>query len=197
MKFKTSTRLRLDSKKVQRLVGRAAQQALMLSGAIVQEKAQDQMSNRNDPKTVRQAKVGERDGRPLVSLYTRVSKPDKVTSWKTSKHPKGRLRSSVTYDYDTRTKSVVIGPEEPPKINGLHEFGGHAKTYFRVTNDGPKRSRKFKNPLWGQLTDKAGPGTINLGPKRVKKRPYMKPGLDKSMRRIPQQFRDRLGRSGK
>ena len=188
--------MRLNEKKVMRLVGEAARQAMIFAGADVQEKTRAAMSNRNVPKRRIQRQVGIRDGRPLVALIQQDPKPDKITSWKTPEHPNGLLYSSVKYYYDPRTKSVVVGPERMGKLRALHEFGGSRPVHFLPVSDGPKRSRKFKNPVFGVFVSQSEPGTINLGTKRIKKRPYMKPGLQKAMRKIPQQFRERLHTGG-
>lgn len=155
------------------------------------------MSNRNIPATTKQWRVGERDGRPLVALVRQVAKPSKVTSWKTPAAPGGRLREAVKYYFDTRTKSVVIGPERMDRVKQLHEFGGSVPTYFVATGGGPKRSRKFKNPVFGVLTNRSsGSDSIYLGQRKVKRRPYMSVGLKKSLPKIPQQFRNRLHAGG-
>lgn len=184
---------RINERKVAELVGKAAQTALLHAGVKVQEATRRAMSNRNVPARKLQWKVGERDGRDLVALVQQDSKPDKTTSWKTASHPQGLLWSSVKFYWDSRSKSVVVGPEKTDKIRALHEFGGRVPVYFIRTGGGPKRSRKFTRPEFGTLSNSpSGSDSINLGMKRVKKRPYMSVGIKKSMGKIPAQFRDSL-----
>lgn len=197
MKFKMSARVKLNDRQVRQLVGKAAQAALIKSGANVRERAQDSMSNRTPLKTPKQWRVGTKDGTPLVALVTQIPKEDKVTSWKQGRHPGGLLKQDIRYEFDKGSKSVVVGPSALPRINRIHEFGGSVSTYWVPVSNGPKRSRKFKGARFGVMQNKATPGAVSLGIKRVKARPFMSKGLAKSMRSIPKQFRDTLHQAGR
>lgn len=190
MRITASTRIKLNTPQMRRLVGDAAARALKKAGMRVQEKTQREMSNRAPLKKPRFMKVAQKDGSDLVAAVYRVPRQDKVTSWKTGKNPKGFLRSDIKYEYDTRTRSVVIGPRRFPKLNQLHEFGGTTPLYF-VPIPAPKtRSRKFRAPRYGHLTNKPNAAAIYTFTRNIKARRYMERGLRQAMPQIPQQFKD-------
>jgi hypothetical protein len=194
MKITTKLLIRLDDARVRRRLGEANARALKIAGMRVQEKTQREMSNRAPLNSPRQWKIGTKDGRDLVALVKRVPRGDKVTSWKTGRNSKGFLRADVRYFFDLRRGSVVIGPSKAPAINQLHEFGGSRPIHFYATGGGPKKSRKFKDPIFGQLaTGKlAGRTPTYTIQRRVKPRRFMAQGIAKAKSGIPKAFRDTL-----
>lgn len=199
------SKFKWDDKRLIRKVGKARVEALRRAGLVVKSKAKREISNRT-PRQLKNAKrmvVGKRFGLDLVALIDRVPVGDRVTSWKTPRHPKGMLREDIQSDYDTRTKTVVIGPSKFPKINAMHEFGGSARRWFKpvamrtrgdrvlgiLTNTPPRenyrriddRGRRRGRPVMKN----AFSFVI-----RIKKRPYMARGIVKALPRIPEEFRD-------
>jgi len=213
MRINTKTTIRLDDKRVRRKLGEANAKALKIVGMRVQEKAQRAMSNRSPLQQPKLVKIGTAQGsgdsggkrrdsrgrflrdtggpRDLVAMVTRVPKPDRVTSWKTGRNGKGFLRADIRYAYDPFRGSVVIGPATIPKLNALHEFGGSETIHFYAAGGGPKRSRKFRNPIYGRLTSrrKSKP-PIYTFTKSYKPRRYMERGLKATASQIPTAFRD-------
>jgi len=214
MKFNVKTTIRLDDARVRRKLGDANARALKIAGMRVQEKTQRSMSSRSPLKNPKLWKIAEKQGeggsstprrdrsgrfvrdrsgpRELVALITRVPVSDKVTSWKTGRNAKGFLRNDVRYAFDQSRGSVVIGPATLPKLNQLQEFGGTTPVYFYATRGGPKRSRKFKNPIYGRLTARRSGTPLATFTKSLKKRGYMSKGLQAARPQIPLAFRDTL-----
>lgn len=156
----------------------------------------------------------------MVAVINQVPKPDKVTSWKTARFPKGFLRQDIQTDWDATTKSVVIGPSKAPWLNQLHEFGGGVGLWFigtkypvteyrgkklpkSVMADGKQgrdsRGRFLKKRVGaylGYLSNRPIGNSIPLGTKTVRGRGYMEIGLQAMIHRIPAQFQDTIRRSG-
>jgi hypothetical protein len=201
-----ASKFKWDSRKLIRKVGEARAKALRRVGLVVKDRTKRVISSRSPRKNPKRVKVGTRFGLDLIALVDRVPKPDVVTSWRTSRFPKGMLRQDIQSDYDTRTQSVVVGPAKFPKLNVLHEAGGVGVRYFKpvpirvpgnrvlgiLTNTPPKRRqarRDKRGRLRYRMVEEANPPTFRI---RVKPRPYMARGLAKAMPRIPQEFRDQI-----
>lgn len=203
MAFKGRTKYSWQGETLKRLVGDAAAKALQNAGMDVRKTTQRMMSSRK-PTAVNFWRVGERNGVPLVAAVRQIPKSDKVTSWKTSRWPKGFLRQDIESDFDNSTKSVVIGPEKVPWLNQLHEIGGHVPVYL-LASSRPRRDYRGKRiptsvagrsgAYVGILINKPVGDAISLGTRTVKPRRYMKKGFDASKHRIPEQFRNKIGGS--
>lgn len=204
MAFKGRTKFSWQGETLKKLVGEAAAKALQNAGMDVRKATQRMMSNRKPLSRPRFWKVGERNGIPLVAAVYQVPKEDKVTSWKTPSFPKGFLRQDIQSDFDNRSQSVVIGPSRAPWLNQLHEFGGSVPLYF-LSSQRPTRQYRGKTipasvagkgAYVGVMVNKPSSGAISLGTRNVRGRGYMEIGLQASIDRIPEQFRDTLKRSG-
>lgn len=219
MKPTFKMRGRIDVPRIRRQIRNANEKALSLVGFDVRQRTQREMSNRaplSRPKLWKIATVStgdstestQRDSRgrfkkgsgkrtsggqsTLVAMVYQVPKPDRVTSWKTKRNPTGFLRRDIDWDYSRSRESVAIGPSDNPALNKLHEFGASTTFHFTPTGGGPKRSRKYPGAVFGTLSNKRKPDSIYSFSRRVKGRGYMKIGLQKSMKRIPQRFRDTI-----
>jgi hypothetical protein len=186
-------------------VGRA--KALQIAGMEVRRQTQRAMSVRKELTFARFIDGGKKDGRQIVIKRYQIPKPDRVTSWKTARWPKGFLRSDIISDYDLGTQSVVIGPRMMPEMNKLHEIGGTVSLWFTPGSVVPKRApRKFEGAVFGTLSNE--PKGVRefveyrrgrrfiwgesffWGRRRVKGRRYMGQGLQKAAPKIPEAFRD-------
>lgn len=188
---KVKVRTKLNTARVKRKLLDANERALKIVGSDVQEKTRRQMSNRTPLSRPKQWVIGNKDGAPLVALVRRIPKPDRVTSWRTKRSPRGYLLSDIQWDFSNRSQSVAIGPEKIPQLNKLHEFGGSITVHFNPGGK-PKRSRKFAGAVFGTLSNKKTERTIYSFSRRVKGRGYMAKGLAKSLRSIPAKFRDTI-----
>jgi hypothetical protein len=192
------SKFKLDQPKIRRRVGEARARALREVGLVVRDRTKRQMSSRKPRSRPVRIKVGVRFGLDLVALVDRVPKPGVVTSWRTSRNPRGMLRSDIQSDYDTRTKTVVIGPSKFPRLNELHEKGGSAVRYFKpvpirargnrvlgvLTNTPPKTNFRRRG---ARIIEKPFRFTI-----RIKNRAYMGKGLAAARPRIPFEFQDTI-----
>lgn len=211
-KFKWST-------EAAKILGPATAIALQKAALEVRRNAQRMMvgggtrTGRKPLANPRWWKVGEKDGYPVVAYVKKVPREDKVSSWS----PTAFLRNDVQADWDSRTRSMVIGPSKAPWLNQLHEFGGtvnvyvmHGKTpvrsfggkdvpkkYQRVTEytvngkGGRKRTRKTYLGAYVGIFNN-NDGAFRVGTRTVRGRGYMEIGLQASLSKIPQQFRNRL-----
>lgn len=188
-------------------VGAARATALKRAGMDVRRATQRQMSVRKETWRPKFFDGGTKNGERLIIKRYRVPKPDRVTSWKTERWPKGFLRSDIISDYDMQTQSVVVGPRMIPKLNRLHEVGGTVSLWFMPGVTPRFAPKKFRGAVFGTLSNfnrgrtqvndqgKLEKQTENLqgaffwGRRRVKPRRYMKKGLDAAMDRIPAAFR--------
>ena len=152
-------------------------------------------------------KVGEKDGYPVVAYVKKVPRDEKVSSWA----PTAFLRNDVQADWDARTRSMVIGPSKAPWLNQLHEFGGSVNVYVmhgktpvrsfgkkdvpkklqRVTV-GPKGKKTYHGAYVGIFNNRDTDGAFRVGTRTVRGRAYMEIGLQASLHKIPQQFRNKL-----
>ena len=190
MRLTASTRGGFNSAHVRRALGDGIARALKKSGMVVQEKTQRGMSNRAPLPNPKLWKITTKDGSDLVAEVNKIPKPDRVTSWKTPRSPKGFLRSDIRYDYTSRKQSVVVGPSLQPKVNQLNEFGGSKAFYFVPKASPYKHSRKYKKPTYGYLTNRPTAAAIHTFTRSVKPRRFMEQGLKKAMPQIPMQFKD-------
>jgi len=169
--------------------------AMKIAGAEVRRSTQREMSVRAPLNIPRLLEVGRSNGRRLVAQVREIPKPDRVTSWKTARHPKGFLRSDIEYDYDPSSDTVVVGPVKAPRLNRLHEIGGSVKLWFMRTGPLPGTTRKFKDgAILGVLRNRQTRGgtRIEIGDRPVKARRYMAKGLAKALPKIPMAFRDQI-----
>ena len=186
-------------------IGRA--KALQIAGMEVRRATRRSMSNRGERAFPVFIDGGKKDGRQIVIKRYQIPKPDRVTSWKTDRHPEGFLRSDIISDYDIGTQTVVIGPRMAPSMNKLHEVGGTVSLWFTPGSVVPKRApRKFEGAVFGTLSNE--PKGVRefveyrrgrrfiwgesffWGRRRVKGRRYMAQGLRNSSDKIPEAFRD-------
>lgn len=207
--FTLDSKFKWDDKRLIRKVGEARVKALRAAGLVVKDRTKRVIGLRK-PRQLKNAKrvqVGERFGLALVALIDRVPKSEALTSWSTPRHSKGMLREDIQSDYDTRSKTVVVGPSKFPALNVMHEKGGTARRWFKPI---PMRARGDK--VYGILTntiprEKSRWVTINGRNRRrrgqeitssysfqirVKPRSYMGKGLAKARPRIPEEFRDTI-----
>ena len=201
-----ASKFKWDDKRLIRKVGEARAKALRSAGLVVKDRTKRQIGSRSPRVQPVQMTVGQRFGLQLVALVNRVPSEQRVTSWKTTRNPKGMLRQDIQSDYDTRSKTVVIGPSKFPKLNELQEKGGASVRYFKPI---PKRARGQK--VYGVLTNRTprysglrldrnrrvrvtqvpsgSPFKFTI---RVRPRAYMQKGLEKAMKRIDAEFRDQI-----
>jgi hypothetical protein len=172
-------------------VSAARQRGLKIAGAEIRRATQRSMSNRR-PVKEKLVEIGTVSGERLVAKRRQIPLPDRVTSWKTSRFPKGFLRSDIQYDYDRSTDSVVVGPQKLPRLNRLHEIGGPIRLWFVRTRAPSNVPRRFSGGVvFGITTNRpSGRDSIALGTRRVKARRYMENGLKVAMPKIPEAFRD-------
>lgn len=209
------------NKDAKRLIGAAAAVALQRAGMEVRRNTQRGMvgGSTRTGRTPRSKpvlwNVGERDGFVMAAIVRQVPRPDKVSSWA----PKAFLRNDIQSDYDTRSKSVVVGPSKAPWLNVLHERGGAISLHFMpirpypiggqigpdlklpkkwertiVRKDSQGRYRRQRGAYVGYMVNRGMSGTINLGTRQVRGRHYMENGLQASMHKIPKQFHDTISR---
>jgi len=194
-------------KELQGRIGSGMAKALKIAGMEVRRATQRSMSVRKELTFPRFIDGGTKNGRQIVIKRYQIPKPDKVTSWKTDRFPKGFLRSDIISDYDRNTQSVVIGPRMMPEINKLHEVGGSVSLWFTPGSVVPRRApKKFAGAVFGTLSHE--PKGVRefveyrrgrrflwgesffWGRRRVKGRRYMGQGLKKASAKIPESFRD-------
>lgn len=196
--FKLDSKFQWDTAKLKKKIGAANAKALQRAGMDVRRAVQKGMSSRT-PKAPRQWKIATRQGFDLVALVTRVPKPDVVTSWRTSRNPKGELRQSIESDYDYRRETVAIGPSAArmrPSVNRLLEFGGATTHYFVPVQRNPPGRRR--NTVYGRLSNSRprvrGTRIEQTGlysfARSVKGRGFMAKGLAKAMPKIPERYRN-------
>ena len=190
MRLTASTKVSFNTAHVRKAIGDGVERALKKSGMIVQEKTQRGMSNRAPLPNPKLWKITTKDGSDLVAEVNKIPKSDRVTSWKTSRSPKGFLRSDIRYDLTSRAQSVVVGPSRQPEVNQMNEFGGTKPYYFIPTYTRSKPSRKYKKPTYGYMTNKPSASAIYTFTRNVKPRRFMEQGLKKAMPQIPAQFKD-------
>jgi hypothetical protein len=190
-------------------VGAARAVALKRAGMEVRRATQRSMSVRKELTFPRFFEGGTRDGQRLIIKRYMVPKPDRVTSWKTERWPKGFLRSDIISDYDAATQSVVIGPKMIPRLNRLHEVGGTVSLWFTPGVTPRRAPARMRGAVFGTLTNfNRGRKVLNKdtaryekqtedlggaffwGRRRVKPRRYMRQGLDKARDKIPSAFQD-------
>jgi hypothetical protein len=202
-----SNKFRWDDKRLKRKVGEARAKALRAAGLVVRDRTKRQISSRAPRKVPVRMTVGSRFDLKLVALVNRVPKSDRITSWQTTRFPKGMLRQDIQSDYDNRSKSVVIGPAKFPALNQLQEKGGTSRRWFK-----PVPQKAPQGSVFGVLTntiprEKSRWVTINGRNRRrrgreitssfsfqirIKPRAYMAKGLAKARPRIPQEFLDTI-----
>jgi hypothetical protein len=172
-------------------VGR--ERALKIAGSDVRRATQRAMSNRK-PIKEKLIDIGVVNGERLVAKRRQIAIPDKVTSWKTARFPKGFLRSDIQYDYDATTDSVVVGPTRLPKLNKLHEVGGQVQLWFVRTRSPPSVPRRLSGGAVFGITSNTPAGTnpIEIGSRRVRARRYMQTGLDDAKPNLAEAFRDAI-----
>ena len=119
-----NTKFFLDTAYVKKRLGEGVRKALTKAGAMVYRSCQKQFLTGRKSKSPTFRQIGEWRGKPLVEQQTRKPKPGRITSWRTRRSPKGFMRSSLGFEYDFCTKSVVVGPRRNRWLNVMHEKGG-------------------------------------------------------------------------
>lgn len=128
-----------------------------------------------------------------VAAVYRVPKPDKVTSWKGGMSPKGYLRQSIEYDYDRGSDSVVVGPATKKAwLNELHEFGGSDHFYVVPINPPVGTPKKYRNSTIVTFTTDTKMGAVSYGQRQIKARPFVGPGMQKAIPKVPAMFRNQI-----
>lgn len=214
---KGGTKFQFSKERLRKLVGDAAAEALQKTGLLVRRNTQRGMvggssrSGRAMPKKPQFRMYGTHDGRPVVGAVWGIPRQDKVSSWA----PMAFLRNDVQSDYDFGTKSVVIGPSKLPWLNQLHEMGGTSRfwvaspKYPRTEFAGQRLPRKMMShgsrgkkggglpgAYVGYVTNKPVADAIPIGSRTLKDRRYMENGLQASLAKIPEQFRNKIKSSG-
>jgi hypothetical protein len=215
------TKFHWNKTALKQLIGEAAAQALQKAGLEVRRKTQRGMvggsttTGRSLRKTPVFREYGVKDGLKVIGAIRQVARPDKVSTWS----PRAWLRNDIQSDWDSSTQSVVIGPSKSPWLNQLHEFGGVERYWVaasrqhkwyrgfsipkrfladgKQTRDargrfGPKLIGAYVGPV---VNRKYGPNAIYIGSRTLRGRGYMEIGLQASMHKIPQQFRNTLFRN--
>jgi hypothetical protein len=188
---KPPTKFKWEHVKGRLAVGR--ERALKIAGSNVRRATQRAMSNRK-PIKEKLIDIGVVNGERLVAKRRQIAIPDKVTSWKTARFPKGFLRSDIQYDYDATTDSVVVGPTRLPKLNKLHEVGGQVQLWFVRTRSPASVPRRLSGGAVFGITSNTPAGTnpIEIGSRRVRARRYMQTGLDDAKPNLAEAFRDAI-----
>lgn len=213
------TKFQWNKGELERLIGAGAAIALQKAGLEVRKSTQRMMVGGSTP-TGRKPrarpqwwKVGEKDGYPVVAYVKKVPHPDRVSSWA----PRAFLRNDVQSDWDPRSGSVVIGPSKFPWLNQLHEFGGNVRVYvmhgktpvrrfggedvpkkyqktvlYRVRDEsGKSRTRRRHDGAYVGIFNNSG-GAFRVGVRTLRGRAYMEIGLQRSLNKIPKQFKDTI-----
>jgi len=197
--FKLDSKFQWDTKKLRKKIGEANAKALKRAGMDVRSAAQKGMSSRQPLGNARQWQIAERHGFRLVALIRKVPKADVVTSWRTSRNPKGELRQSIEYDYDYGREKVAIGPSAArmrPAVNKILEFGGTTTHYFVPVRRNPPGGRR--NTIYGRLSNSRprvrGTRIEQSGlysfQRTVQGRGFMAKGLAKALPKIPERYRN-------
>lgn len=193
------------------LIGTASAIALQKAGLEVRKATQRSMVGGDKPtgrvprKNPQWWRVGEHDGFPVIAYVKKVPRPEKVSSWS----PRAFLRNDVQSEWDSGKKSVVIGPSKFPWLNQLHEFGGNVRVYVRhkpypVTQfGGHKLPRRFQRTTQDEkgrtrylgayvgVFNNNG-GAFRVGTRKVRGRGYMEIGIQRSINKIPKEFRNTI-----
>lgn len=215
------TKFQWNKGDLEKMIGAGAAIALQKAGLEVRKTTQRMMVGGSTPAGRKPRarpqwwKVGEKDGYPVLAYVKKVPHPEKVSSWS----PRAFLRNDVQSDFDTRSRSVVIGPSKAPWLNQLHEFGGNVRVYvmhgktpvrrfggddipkkhqrsvsYRMI-DGGGRSRKkraYAGAYVGIFSNRGG--RFFVGVRTVRDRAYMEIGLQVaiSQGKIPKQFENTI-----
>jgi hypothetical protein len=197
-KLQVSTKFKWDIEKFKKREGAARMKALSKVGLRVKHSCQKQISARRPNSRPRQWKIANRQGFDLIALVNRVPHPNRLTSWRTRRNPSGMLRNDIQDDYDSKSRSVVVGPSRLPWLNQMHEFGkGSSRVYFSPIARRTRGKRvlgvlKNTPPTVGVGRDKVAQAGIYSFTFRVKARPYMAKGLAAVRKKIPEEFRNQL-----
>jgi len=132
----TKVRAKIDENRLKAKVVRASSKSLEGVGVMVQRSARAQFSNRFTKTKPTWTRVGEYQGKPVLSMDFRPPIAGKVTSWKNRRGrgatQTGFLRTLIAWSVDTRSNSVVIGPTDAATwLNKLQEFGGSARRVLK------------------------------------------------------------------
>jgi hypothetical protein len=217
------TKFHWNKTALRQMIGDAAAQALQKAGLEVRRKTQRGMvggsttTGRKPRATPVFREYGVKDGLKVIGAISQVARPDKVSTWS----PHAWLRNDIQSDWDSSTQSVVIGPSKSPWLNQLHEFGGVERYWVaasrqhkwyrghsiprkfladgRQTRDARGRfGKKLIGCYVGPIVNrKYGPNAIPIGSRMLRGRGYMEIGLQASMHKIPEQFRNVLFLNGR
>lgn len=204
------TRGRFNWQHLANAVDKGRERGLRQAGAIVYRRSQGEIKLKSlggaytadTPETIN---VSGRDYR-IRRWIGRKSEPGRLSTYKSSRFPKGFMRTDLQFAYDRSTDSVVVGPVMVPWLNALHEFGG-AKTVrlwvgFETGRDytqpdaweraNPGVAQWRNDPYRSRAYTRNWQATNITRTARYPKRPYMGPGLAKSLPKIAEQFRDQV-----
>jgi len=209
------TRYFLDTAYVKKRLGEGVRKALTKAGAMVYRSCQKQFLAGRKSKSPTFRQIGEWQGKPLVEQQTRKPKPGRITSWRTRRAPKGFMRSSLGFEYDFSTKSVVVGPRRNRWLNVMHEKGGGdtQRLYLRrkgkpvstrklggiggVSSNRDRRGRFAGTLVYVGtfLSSRTKPGgslvaTARTRSIRVRSSKFQAKGLEKVRTKIPSKFKD-------
>lgn len=212
----------LDRPHVIRRIGEARAKVLRSIGAKVMRASRAEVKRKSSPsRLMRQVGTMQVPGgpswqRPLPLMELRKRRPaaSGVTSHTGIRSPKGFLKSSIVFDYDYSTNSVVIGPRKmgsySPRLYQLHEEGGGAtqQMYLRYRGRpvphqvarGLRRTGNRSNYVYvGSFFD-TPPNPSRTSWRRtnmrrqvnVRKGQYQRKALRKMLPKIPAEWRNKI-----
>lgn len=166
---------RFDRKKVERQVGKTMAAALLRAGAYTQRAVKSSM--KNAPKK----KGAAKHSRPGESPFTRT----------------GGLKNSLRFAWDERERGVVVGPiafRGRTKGAGTLEESGTVSFSYKVVDPPKNKGRKLSDPEKQRFMQSPGfhrwlddrkkrTRTVTV-PVRIEARPYMRPGLEKTIKQL-------------
>lgn len=226
MAERTTTKFKWEKSELLARYDQATRDALKFAGMDTRRSIQRQMAHRTPatkPKfyVVKEGKPerrinGIRDARGrfqkrkmgggetrLVAATYRMPKPDKVTTWKTSAHPKGFLDRSIESDWDDRTKSVVVGAAKAQWLADLHDLGGE-KTYsfMPISRETQRKFRDMRNgadpesTVYGFMYEGERKGALLTFTRQIRGKNFMEIGYFAVRGKILKKFQDAMHKTG-
>lgn len=205
-RFRVGTKFKWELPRIKKLLNDTNRRSLKKAGRVVFGIARSSkvISSRSPRKKgdIRY-RVGSRQGYELYAVIDKVPKADLLTSWKTSRFPKGFLRGSIEYDYSESSKTVVVGPGSTRGYNvaSLQAYGGTAKYYFMPFARAGQA--KYSRRVYGRLTNSqpmAGGrnGVPEMGifsfTRQIRGKGYMERAISLAVAsgRLPEQWKNQL-----
>jgi hypothetical protein len=204
------TRGKFNWHHLSKAVDKGRERGLRQAGAIVYRRSQNEiklksLSGAYSETTTETINVSGRDYR-MLRWSSRKSEPSRLSTYRSSRFPKGFMRWDMQFVYDRASDSVVVGPVSVPWLNALHEFGGNKTVRLWVgfptgqdytqpdewqrANPGVAQWRN--DPYRSRAYTRNWQATTITRTARYPKRPYMGPGLAKALPKIAEQFRDQI-----